>query len=235
MAKELTFRLWLGLACLLTLFPTASLADMILNNSIIHFEPGKPSRQDIMVENSADEPLYIKVTPYSILNPGTEQQNREKIINPKESGLLVSPNKLVVPPGGRKLIRFVNLNPRGDKESVYRVTIEPVTGELVGKETGLKLLIGYEVLVLAQPVKLNPRLVAKRAGKTLSLSNQGNTNIYLMQGKQCPGENTAAEDCTTLRDKRLYPGNKWTVSLPHDGPLQYQLAIGTKNSLRPIP
>jgi len=235
MSKELTVRLLLGLACLLTLSPAASLADLILNKSVLHFEPGKPNRQDIVVTNNADKPLYLKVTPYSILNPGTDQQNREKIINPKESGLLVSPNKLVIPPKGRKLIRFLNLKPKRNQEGVYRVSVEPVAGKLIAKKTGLKILIGYEVLVLAQPVNPEPKLVAKRGGKRLKLSNQGNTNIYLLQGKQCSAQSTNAEDCASLRDGRLYPGNKWTITLPHDGPLQYQLAVGTKNSLRSIP
>jgi len=66
---------------------------MTLDKSVIHFEPGKPNRQDVVIKNDKDKPLYIKVTPYSILNPGTDKQSREKITNPKKSGLLVSPNK----------------------------------------------------------------------------------------------------------------------------------------------
>ncbi len=235
MSKEMILKLSLGLACLLMLSPATSLAEMILNNSIIHFEPGQPNRQDIVVENTANEPLYLKVTPYSILNPGTEEQSREKVANPKESGLLVSPNKLVVPPKGRKLIRFLNLNSKRNQEGVYRVAIEPVAGKLVAKKTGLKILIGYEVLVLAQPVSPEPKLTAKRDGKLLKLSNQGHTNIHLLQGKQCPPHSTKTEDCKSLRTGRLYPGNEWTISLPQDGPVQYQLAIGTQHSLRSIP
>ncbi len=235
MSKEMILKLSLGLACLLMLSPTNSLAEMTLNQSIIHFEPGKPSRQDVVVENSDDKPLYINITPYSILNPGTDQQSRKKVINPKKSGLLVSPNKLVVPPKGRKLIRFLNLKPKRDQEGIYRVAIEPVAGELVAKKTGLKILIGYEVLVLAQPIHPDPKLVAKRKGRTLKLSNEGHTNIHLLNGKQCPPQSTNAENCSSLRTGRLYPGNEWTISLPHDEPVQYQLAIGTKNSLRLIP
>jgi hypothetical protein len=217
------------------LTPTGSLANMILNKSIIHFEADKPNRQDIVVENNGNTPLYLKVTTHSILNPGTDQQSREKIINPKEAGLLVSPNKLVVPPKGRKLIRFLNLKPKRNQEGVYRVAIEPVAGKLIAKKTGLKILIGYEVLVLAQPLDPAPSLVTTREGQNLIMSNQGQTNIYLLQGKQCPPQSTNAEECASLRNGRLYPGNKWSISLPHDAPVQYQISIGTQNSLRSIP
>jgi P pilus assembly chaperone PapD len=235
MSKKMILKLLLTLPCLSLLSPTVSLADMILDNAVIHFESGKPNRQDVVVKNTSNKPLYIKVTPYSIINPGTDQQSREKVINPKEAGLLVSPNKLVVPPKGRKLIRFLNLNPKRDQEGVYRVAVEPVAGKLVAKKTGLKILIGYEVLVLAQPVNPEPKLVAKREGRNLNLSNEGSTNIHLLGGKQCPQKSASTEDCESLRSGRLYPGNKWTVLLPHDESVQYQLAIGTQNSSQLIP
>ena len=235
MSKELILKLLLGLACLLMLSPATSLAGMTLDKSVIHFEPGKPKRQDVVVKNNDNKPLYIKVTPYSIINPGTDKQSREKIINPKKSGLLVSPNKLVVPPHGKKLIRILNLDPKRHQHGVYRIAVEPVAGKLVGEKTGLKILIGYELLVLAQPKNPQPKLVAKRNGRSLKLGNEGNTDIYMMEGKQCPSKDTKAKDCTLLRSGRLYPGNEWTISLPHDQPVKYKISIGTEHSLRSIP
>lgn len=226
-------------AVLITLFLSLcapiTAADMLIDNSIIYFEPGKPHRQDITVRNTGKSPLYIKVTSSVVHAPGTDQQSRKKAINPKQSGLLVSPNKLVVPPGGRKLIRFVNLQPSRDREGVYRVVIEPVVGKIQAQENAVKVMIGYEILVLAQPKTSKPNLTAQRNGKTLTLSNDGNVNIYLFRGKQCPQNNSENEQCTTLRDKRLYPGNQWQLSLAEDAPVQFQLATGSTNSLRVIP
>jgi len=235
MSKEMILKLFLGLACWFTLSPATSLADMTLDKSVIHFEPGKPKRQDVMVKNNQNTPLYIKVTPYTILNPGTDKQSREKITNPKKSGLLVSPSKLVVPPNGKKLIRLLNLDPKRHQHGVYRVAVEPVAGKLVGEESGLKILIGYELLVLAQTENPQPKLVAKRNGRSLKLSNEGDTDVYLMEGKQCPSKNANTKDCAVLRSGRLYPGNKWTVSLPHDQPAEYKISVGTEHSLRSIP
>jgi len=98
-----------------------------------------------------------------------------------------------------------------------------------------KILIGYELLILAQPENPQPKLVAKRNGRSLKLSNEGDTDIYMMEGKQCPSKDTKAEDCTLLRSGRLYPGNKWTVSLPHNQPVEYKISAGTEHSLRSIP
>ncbi len=206
-------------------------ATMLVSNSIIHFGPDQPSREDVEIENPTDEPMYIKIAPSVVHNPGTDAETRELITNPKEAGLLVSPNKLVIPPGGRKLVRFVNLRPHADEEHVYRVAITPVVNEVKANATGVKILIGYEVLVLTQPVNAQPGLIGERAGNTLSFRNEGNTNVLLREGYQCPFETDDKEQCEPLTGKRIYPGNNWSVSLPLDKPVEYYLAVGRKNSV----
>lgn len=216
------------------LMNTAS-ANMVVSNSIIHFGPDQPGREDVEIENPTSEPMYIQVAPSVVRNPGTDAETREPITNPRQAGLLVSPNKLVIPPGGRKLVRFVNLNPMASEEQVYRVAITPVVDKVSANETGVKILIGYEVLVLTQPVNARPGLVAERRGKTLSFRNEGNTNVLLREGYQCPPDTEDKEQCEPLSGKRIYPGNQWSIDLPLDRPVEYYLAVGRKNSVAVYP
>ena len=220
--------------CFLFLTPVSTVfANMVLSEAIIHFEPGKPLRKDIEVENpSNSENLYIEITPSIVAEPGTETEHRLTINDPRESGLLVTPNKLVVPPGGRKLVRVVSLQPLGEKERVYRVTFKPVIGDLETEQIGVKILVGYEVLVLMQPATPEPNLIAKRSGKSIFFENKGNTNILLREGKQCPdGASNDSESCQRLTGRRLYPGNSWTLELPYNKAVDYQMSVGTKNSV----
>lgn len=220
---------------LFALLPATTLAQMVLNDSIIHFSDGGGNRSDIEVHNSGNTPLYLQIRPYQILNPGTSKQQKVEIKNPKASGLLVSPQKMVVSPGGRKLVRFVNLNKDKGEEKIFRVLFEPVTGAVKSTQTGLKLLIGYEVLVLMQPSNPAPNLIAERNGKTLVLTNRGNTNIYLRDVKQCPpNQSDSGSDCQLIQDKRLYPGNKWQVSLAEDWPVYLEMGVGEKRISRTI-
>ena len=224
----------ISLALLSLLLPTVPVsANMVLSEAIVHFEPGNPLRRDIEVENPGDENLYVQIEPAIVLKPGTENERRESISDPREHGLLVTPNKLVVPPGGRKLVRLVSLQPLGDEERVYRVTFKPVSGELESEHIGIKILVGYEVLILMQPASPDPNLVVKREGQTISFSNEGNTNVLLREGKQCPkGADPESDDCKRLGGKRLYPGNSWSVNLPLNLPVDYQMSIGTKNLVK---
>ncbi len=217
---------------ILALSPLTASAEMQIDNSIIVFKSDDTVRRDITVTNNGDTPLYLKVTPYVIDKPGTTAEQRKKITDPRESGLLVSPRKLVVPPGRKKRIRFVNLHPKREQETVFRATIEPVAGELTAKGTGIKVMVGYEVLVLAEPVNPHSELVAERHGNRLVISNRGNANALLFRGKQCQSSNAQQENCASLPDKRLYPGNQWDIALPGAGPVEFHVANSSGNSLK---
>jgi P pilus assembly chaperone PapD len=214
------------------MLPTYSSADMILNKSIIYFEPGEPNREDLEIQNIGSDPLYVQVTPKIVHKPGTDEQSREVYDNPKEAGLLVSPNKLIVPPNGRKLLRFVNLNPGTQEEKVYRVSITPVVGELTAEKSGVKILIGYEVLVIVHPENGMFDLAHKRTGNKLSITNQGTQNVLLRKGSQCPPDIEDEEKCLQLPGKRLYPGNEWSIDLEQNYPVTFFLSQGKEHSVR---
>lgn len=210
---------------------TSVQANMILNKSILYFDKGNMTQQDVEIENVGEDPLYIKVTPHLMRNPGTEDQTREAYDDPTEAGLLVSPNKLVIKPGGRKRVRFVNLQKNVNQEKVYRVSITPVVGDLISDQTGVKIVIGYEVLVIVSPANSQPELVHSRNGNVLTVKNNGTKNILLREGIQCLPDIIEESECDRVGGKRLYPGNSWTVELPHDMPVKYYLSTGNENTV----
>ena len=219
----------------LFVLPVSSVsANMVLSEAILHFEPGKPLRKDIEVENVGDETLYIQIDPQIVRNPGTNEESRDAYTDPRDAGLLVTPNKLVIPPKSRKLVRFVVLKPATDKEdNVYRVTFKPVSNPDIPKDgqIGVKVVIAYQVLVLVQPSNPEPKLVAKRNGNKLLFTNNGNTNVLLREGRQCPNKSSTEDECQHLPGQRLYAGNKWSIDLPTNKPVEYYLSIGTKNTV----
>ena len=174
--------LLLGLA--IGLLPHPAIANMVLSNAIVHFEPGAPARQDVEITNVGAEPMYVQIEPKVVLQPGTDAEHREPITDPREHGLLVTPNRLVIAPGASRSIRLVNMQPQAESERIFRITAKPVAGEFEAKTSGLKVLIGYEVLAIAYPAQPQPKLVVERTGKSLLVRNTGNTNVFLQQGFQ---------------------------------------------------
>lgn len=209
------------LACLPVSFPAK--AEMILSHVIVDLTPGQPPRDDIEVHNTGPDRLYVVAEPAEILDPGTRFQRRVTNPDPAVSGLLVSPQKMVLEPGQRKLIRVASVDPRSDHDRIYRVTVKPVAGELSARSTAVKVFVGYDVLVIRRPQSIAASVVAERLGSTIRLRNQGNTAVELFDGQQC---DPAGERCAALPATRLYSGATFDVTVRYATPIRYKALDG---------
>lgn len=205
---------------LLTAFP--SYGEIRIDNIIIDFSDGNTRRNDIEVTNDGKALVYVSVKPVEIVRPGLEGEERRRHRDPMEMGLLVSPTRMVLEPGQTKPVRLSILKRPQDRDRIYRIRIAPAVGRTVAIKTGLRVLVGYEVLVIVRPDKDKAEITGERDGRKLTLRNTGNTNAKLMRGKQCDD----AGKCVDLPPKRLYAGATWTVDLPLDTPAEYRLKSG---------
>lgn len=193
-------------------------ADIVLSELIVELQPGAHAREDVEIWNKDPGRAYVAVEPAEILNPGRPDQNRREEPDPAKLGLLVAPARMILEPGQRKMIRIAALGPDSGRERVYRVTVKPVAGSLESNSSGLKVLVGYDLLILVRPSEIHPNVTGARTGKLLSLHNQGNVSVELTGGRQCdPG----GQHCVALPSKRLYSGADWTETLPGSGPVDY--------------
>ena len=201
-------------------------AELVLSQLVVDLGAGQGSRADIEIWNNSKERAYVAVDPNEILNAGSAQERRVAEIDPERRGLLVSPNRLILEPGQRRLVRFAPVGARGLRERVYRVTVKPVAGKLEAESSGLKLLIGYDVLVLLRPATVRPAIIASRSGNRLTLRNDGNASVELIDGKQCSASKT---NCVDLPGKRLYAGAEWVQDLKSSASVEYTVAAGGRS------
>lgn len=204
-------------ASLVLPFQSAS-AELVLSQLVVELKPGKLSRQDIEVYNTAPERAYVVVEPHRLADAGKSSERRVTDPDPEKLGLLVAPARMILEPGQRKLIRFADIGTDPETERVYRVTVKPVIGEIEAEQSGLKILVGYDVLVLVRPAQPAIRASAVRRGSKLTWRNEGNASVELTDGRQC---SPSGGDCTSLPGKRLYAGASWVVDLPKDAPVDY--------------
>ena len=204
-------------AALIALPLAAATADISLSQLVVDLQPGKHDRQDVEIANSGADPAYVEIDPREILAPGTPSESARQDPDPEKLGLLVSPTRLILDPGQRRLIRIATLPATAPRERVYRVTVKPVVGKLSSAQSGIKLLLGWDMLVLVRPTVPNVAVSATRSGNALTFHNDGNVSVELTKGRQCEG----AGRCTDLGDKRLYAGASWTEQLKSSGPVEY--------------
>jgi P pilus assembly chaperone PapD len=202
--------------------PAPASAQLAIDRLWVDFEPGAPNRSDLVIRNESADRYYITVSPVEVTSPGAADEQRVEKSDPEQLGLLVSPNRLVVDPGGMRAIRVVSLNEQVATDRVYRIRVTPQVGEIQADAPGadargmtVKLLTAYDVLVTVRPPKPNAGVSATRAGNEVTIRNAGNTNTLLFDGVACsPGATPgAAENCEDVGARRLYPANEWKITL----------------------
>jgi P pilus assembly chaperone PapD len=165
------------------------------------------------------------VTPTEVQDPGKPSERRIESPDPEQLGLLATPNRLVLEPGERKFLRVALLKPPGETDRVFRVTVKPVVGAVAGEATGLKLMVGYEMLVIQRPPAPRADLTGAREGDAITITNRGNSNAELFQGKQC---DAAGKACEPLDSHRIYAGASTTVKVKPGFKASYTVKVRDK-------
>ena len=198
-------------------------ANLVLSQVVVDLTPAGPPRADVEAWNTGAERMYVVAEPASIVDPGTPAERRVASADPAESGLLVTPQKMILEPGERKLIRIAAVAPRGARDRVYRVTVKPVAGEVSAAASALKVLVGYDMLVIVRPATMTGEVSARRDGGTLVLTNAGTTSVEMYDGQQC---GAGGGDCRTLPSRRLYAGASWSQPVDPARPVAYKVKTG---------
>jgi len=196
-------------------------ADIFVDRAIVRLSPDAPPREDIKVINNGTEEGFVQVDVFEVRDPGTDKEERIKVTDPAAVKLIASPSKLAIPPNGQKLVRIVNLDPSSTQERIYRINVTPVLPPLQ-EESGsvVRVVVAYQLLVIVDPAAPREDLDIQRSGYRLTISNNGNTNVLISDGKQC---DPASDHCVDIAAHRVYPGNNWDTELVFDSPVTFKL------------
>ncbi len=217
----------LAAGCLSTIVLGAGLArgEIALSQVILDMSANGAGRRDIEVANTSNSVIYVTVEPAAILNPGQANERRREDPDPQRLGLLATPNKLMIQPGEKKLVRFIALQPPGETDRIFRARVREVVGKVKAQTSALKVVIGYDVLVIQRPANAREALVADRHGDSLVFKNGGNTNVLLYDGRLCQHPD---KNCRALTTKRIYAGGEWRVRLNGPGEVSYLVDNGNR-------
>lgn len=190
-------------------------ADLKVSRFFVEADPGgRPA--EVFVENTGQETAYVRVRVEEIINPQAPEPQTVENQSPDEMGILVSPQRLVLAPGEEKRIRIVSLrNPEADR--FFRMVVTPVVGDLESDAAiGVKLLIAYGVWIFARPENAEPGISGSVSGRTLSLTNSGNTHSEIKGIRLCPRA-APGTACEELDGFRLLAGASRNVDFERGG------------------
>lgn len=216
-------------ACSITALPPAYGTPVIGIGSMYDvLVPGMQSMTK-RIYNTGDSTAFVRVELLEI-HPGKSKEAEEvpqkevSGITLEKNRLIVTPQRLIIPPAGFQAVRILWPGER-DEEKYFRVRFTPVMPEAddsfnldkkavdkYRKETlsaGLNVLTGYGTILIVQPDKpLFNSEVVDSSPDALSVSNHGNATVSLDNIRQCRSANT---DCGPATREFVLPGRSHTV------------------------
>jgi len=194
---------------------TPAYAQLAVNKSILEVT-NQVGRTSVRLTNNGADTLYINLNLHEVLDPATSDTNTKLLSDPTQDGILVHPRQLVLQPGQSRSARVVLSRRVEQQDRVFRLNLEPMVGDALvaqtdKREAGVKMLLGYKLLVLARPDELQPDVKMQREKHKVVFENNGNTSVLLRKLSVCESENSA---CTDLAPNRLYPNEILTVAMP---------------------
>ena len=181
------------------------------------------------IYNSGDSTAFVRVELLEI-KPGNEKGKEEapqKELSgsvPERNRLIVTPQRLIIPPAGFQTVRILWPGER-DVERYFRVRFTPVMPETddnfglskiaadeYRKKTlhaGINVLTGYGSIVIVQPEKPHFNTVVDSASPAeIAVKNNGTATVSLDNIRQCKSANT---DCGAVSREFILPGRTHVV------------------------
>ena len=195
------------------------------------FTTQSPRRFDATLSNSGNRTEYINMKTVKIVRVKKNSYKNVTIKNPIQDGLVISPNRLVLQPNQKRIIRISYIKPYPKFDQYYQISGSPVPPKLIPNDNnsknkiqaGLQISIIYALSVTVRPEHLYPIVAIKVQHKTLLITNKGNTKVKLINGKQCHLKN-----CYALKSKVVFPQSSIKIPLKYQDPVEYTVTYPGK-------
>lgn len=192
-------------------------AQISVTPLFLQFSKNTKPFQDFSVTNRGKKKAYVDIAARILENPGAENEKEVSYKNPKQLGLIVSPQKLIIAPGQSRAIRVSSIIPPGNAERNYRISVVPKKNFSIKKPVAkgkmgaqVNILIGYELTVRVAPKNPTLDYSITRQGDKLLIKNTGNITFIINKRKYCGG----TDPCKEKANIRAYPGVTELVPFP---------------------
>jgi P pilus assembly chaperone PapD len=196
------------------------------------------------ISNRGDQTAFVRTQVAEILYQA-DGKKQEKPIDAKEAakgnidGLVFTPSRMIIPANGMQSGRMLFSGNR-DRERYYRVRFIPVMPknehefgqtkkeytEYKSKLTaGVTILTGYGAIIIVRPKNTKFNTTIDQIGKSIVITNKGNSSISLDGIKQC-----VKEKCSSASYSMVLPGSKHTLKIEANHSLQFTLLEGSKKT-----
>lgn len=214
----------------------AILAGIAVSPVLLVLDGDHRSGDFSVINQDPQKIAYVAITVNQAQKPDTPQTKAAPLNDPRKTGLLISPAKLALPPGGTRTVRVSLMRPPQEHEQRYMLTVAPQEGELtmVKSNSGediraaVHMIVAYGVQIVVPPIHTNTKLLLTRSGREITATNQGNTIITLHGSQQCASPN----QCEKFEGRyELAPGTTQKITVPKALPATFLQRVFNSSEL----
>jgi len=211
-------------------------APKINVGALYDYLPGNTSSIMKPIRNDGDETGFLKVEVKRITFDAQDRMHETPQADDGslENRLIVSPNRLIVPPDGARSTRILYVGKR-DQEQYFRVRYLPVEPsrkagfdvspniEKKFANAGVKVLIGYGEFVFVRPTHEHYDTAFQQTPGKLTIVNHGNSTVIIDNYRvTAAGQDKSAEPSK----KFVLPGREMDVSTTSLKDVEFDLIEG---------
>lgn len=210
--------------------------------SLYDYLPGASSSIVKPIRNSGSSTGFVRVDVRRIQvdDAGNSTETELTAGEGWRDRLIVSPSRLIVPPGGMRSVRVLYVGERS-REHVFRVRftpVEPGRGDGFGQEedadaagattAGVRMLVGYGGIVIVRPEQEQYRTDFVQRTDGLDVINHGNTTLILDNVYACKTD----EHCLAPVKKHVLPGRTQFFKREGLSEIRFDVVEGEKVSYK---
>ena len=201
--------------------PGAASAQLRVDRVVEILDLESRGRADFEFSNPSDGTMYLSTRVFEVPEPHLSMEMVE-FTDPRAAPLLASPREFVLGPEDSRLVRVFTTAPPGEVDRVYRVRVEPRADEIEPEASGVRVVLGYELLVIQPAAERRMDIDVQRSDTQLVITNNGNSFAYFDQIHVCQD----ADPCANLGAHRVYAGERLELELPHGGEVRLRYSNG---------
>lgn len=212
------------------LLATNTQAQISVDRIIMTYKASDRPIQNVAVFNAGEKPLGVEVIPEIVENPGLPNEKRTAT-----KDLIVSPKRFSIQAGGQRTLRLLLKSMPKDKEKVFRVRLQPnytiteeegeTTSTPNAPETKIQIITTVGILIFAEPKEIVSNLTWKRGIDSVEFQNDGNSNVFIDEVKECNAEETR---CQEISGTRLYPGASFKIPVSKNHVVSFRKQISER-------
>ena len=186
----------------------------------INLVSGSSQTQKLIVNNTSNSDVRVSTRLYRLYD---HYNKRSQVYSIQDSSVTYTPSQFSIPANSSKTITINLAGPVKTEEQAYQLELLPMAPKQVqqtitydnngmpNQSASMGLMLSQRINIHAMPSQISTKVDSDRSENSITLTNNGNTSIYLSSLQRCRPEGGCAFDKSFI-GSRLYPTQSITIA-----------------------